>query len=379
MKKTKIYMLILTVIGLISFGILQAQPVTVVGESLVSANYFTAIITGVILALAIQFVLTALSVALGISAIGDIRARYVKSTLDVTPEHEEARDINSDDFGQDMHLGIKVTSGFGLWSVLTTCIALFVGTALAINLSVIQTPITAVVMALVIWAVFFLLLFYLEAKVAGTIVGNLISTVTAGIKSSSKAVVGFFEPSYENKLDNMIGHTLATVKDEFNNHFDMHQVERKVDELATRLDRKIPDYEDLRKDINNMVKTSRTRNHTAMWMVIQQVLNQALKIQDKLTDKEAKKKAEQLRNLLDELKQSYSEGDSTFEGIKYVVANLSNQEKSDVDERLNTFLEKLAEATPERFSKQQLQQDLDELLNHTNTITTLIANKSYRT
>jgi len=374
-KKIKLQLLILTILGLISFTTLQAQPVTVVSEGLISANYFTAIITGVILALAIQFVLTALSVALGISAIGDIRTRYVKSTLDVSPDHNEERNINSDDFGQDMHLGIKVTSGFGLWSVLTTCIALFVGTALAINLSVIQTPITAVVMALVIWAVFFLLLFYLETKVAGTIVGNLISTVTAGIKSSSKAVAGLFEPSEEKKLDHLIGHTLATVKDEFNSQFDIQQVGRKVSEFAERLDRKVPDYEDLRKDINNMVKTSRTRDHSAMWMAVQQVLSQAIKNQDQISDEDAKKKAEQLRTLLAELKESYSQGDTTLEGIKYVVANLSNQEKADVDARLQSFREKLAEATPERFSKKQLQQDLDEILNHPNTLSTIIANK----
>ena len=133
-------------LSLLPIGLVQAQPVTVVEDPFISANYFTAIITGVILALAIQFVLTALSVAMGISAIGDVRSRYVDAKLDVSPDNSDHRDINDDD--DSMSMGVKVTSGFGLWSVLTTCIALFVGTALAINLSVIQTPVTAAVMAL---------------------------------------------------------------------------------------------------------------------------------------------------------------------------------------------------------------------------------------
>jgi hypothetical protein len=352
----------------------MAQPVTVVEDNLLSANYFTAIITGVILALAIQFVLTALSVAMGISAIGDVRSRYVDAKLDVLPDDSQNRDINSD-AGDSMSLGVKVTSGFGLWSVLTTCIALFVGTALAINLSVIQTPVTAAVMALVIWAVFFILLFYLETKVAGTVLGNLIATVTAGIKSGSQAVAGLFEPSEQKKLDQMIRHGIGTFKDELDSQFDWNEVSQKIDAFTAQLDRKVPDYDELRADLNNMVKTSRHRDNSAMWMVIQQVLTQAINKQNNLPEDEAKKKALQLRELMDEMRESYAKGDNAVEGLKYVVANFSNQEKADVDKRLEEFKKRLSEATPERFSKAQLQQDLDDVLNDPNTLTTIIANK----
>ncbi|MFV0542792.1 MAG: hypothetical protein ACK5L8_03775 [Marinicella pacifica] len=355
-------------------GLLMAQPVTVVEDNLLSANYFTAIITGVILALAIQFVLTALSVAMGISAIGDVRSRYVDAKLDVSPDDSQNRDINSD-AGDSMSLGVKVTSGFGLWSVLTTCIALFVGTALAINLSVIQTPVTAAVMALVIWAVFFILLFYLETKVAGTVLGNLIATVTAGIKSGSQAVAGLFEPSEQKKLDQMIRHGIGTFKDELDSQFDWNEVSQKIDAFTAQLDRKVPDYDELRADLNDMVKTSRHRDNSAMWMVIQQVLTQAINKQNNLPEDEAKKKALQLRELMDEMRDSYAKGDNAVEGLKYVVANFSNQEKADVDKRLEEFKKRLSEATPERFSKAQLQQDLDDVLNDPNTLTTIIANK----
>lgn len=367
----KIMMLLLTFLPI---GFIQAQPVTVVEKPFISANYFTAIITGVILALAIQFVLTALSVAMGISAIGDVRSRYVDAKLDVSPDDSQNRDINSD-AGDSMSLGVKVTSGFGLWSVLTTCIALFVGTALAINLSVIQTPVTAAVMALVIWAVFFILLFYLETKVAGTVLGNLIATVTAGIKSGSKAVAGLFEPSEQKKLDQMIRHGIGTFKDELDSQFDWNAVSQKIDAFTAQLDRKVPDYEELRADLNDMVKTSRHHDNSAMWMVIQQVLTQAINKQENLPEDEAKKKAQQLRELMDEMRDSYAKGDSAIEGLKYVVANFSNQEKADVDKRLAEFKQRLSEATPERFSKDQLQQDLDEILNDPNTLTTIIANK----
>lgn len=369
MKKIMMYLFLM-----IPSGAVLAQPVTVVEPPVISANYFTAIITGVILALAIQFVLTALSVAMGISAIGDVRSRYVDAKLDVSPDDSQNRDINSD-AGDSMSLGVKVTSGFGLWSVLTTCIALFVGTALAINLSVIQTPVTAAVMALVIWAVFFILLFYLETKVAGTVLGNLIATVTAGIKSGSQAVAGLFEPSEQKKLDQMIRHGIGTFKDELDSQFDWNEVSQKIDAFTAQLDRKVPDYDELRADLNDMVKTSRHRDNSAMWMVIQQVLTQAINKQNNLPEDEAKKKALQLRELMDEMRDSYAKGDNAVEGLKYVVANFSNQEKADVDKRLEEFKKRLSEATPERFSKAQLQQDLDDVLNDPNTLTTIIANK----
>ncbi len=366
----KIMMLLLS---LLPIGLVQAQPVTVVEDPFISANYFTAIITGVILALAIQFVLTALSVAMGISAIGDVRSRYVDAKLDISPDNSDHRDINDDD--DSMSMGVKVTSGFGLWSVLTTCIALFIGTALAINLSVIQTPVTAAVMALVIWAVFFILLFYLETKVAGTVLGNLIATVTAGIKSGSKTVAGLFEPSEQKKMDRIIRHGIGTIKDELNHQFDWNGVSQKVDAFTAQLDRKVPDYNELRADLNDMVKTSRTKDNSAMWMVIQQVLSEAINNQENLPEDEAKKKAQQLRELMDEMRDSYAKGDGAVDGLKHVVANFSNQEKADVDKRIAEFRKRLSEATPERFSKAQLQQDLDEVLNDPNTLTTIVANK----
>lgn len=176
-------------------------------------------------------------------------------------------------------------------------------------------------------------------------------------------------------MENIIRHGVGTLKDELDHQFDWQAVSQKVDAFSAQLDRKVPDYEDLRSDLNDMVKKSRHRDNSAMWMVIQQVLSQAINKQENLPDEEARKKAQQLRELMDELRESYAQGDGAIDGIKHVVANFTNQEKADVDKRLTEFRQRLAEATPERFSKEQLQQDLDEILNDPNTLTTIIANK----
>src|SRR5690606_3369828 len=107
--------------------------------------------------------------------------------------------INDDDDDDDdgMDTGTMITTGFGLWSVITVGLSLFGATALAIHLSLIANSIRAITLGLVIWATFFILMFYLESKLVNTLVGGLINTATSGLRASGEAVKSMFTTSRE--------------------------------------------------------------------------------------------------------------------------------------------------------------------------------------
>jgi hypothetical protein len=109
-------------------------------------QFFIALISGILLAFAIQFLLTNLSVAAGISYLGR------SSDSDHNDHHD------SDGFGSTIK---KIGTGVGIWTLVTVSISLFIACYLAIQLSLLQTAGLGAITALVIWAAYFSLLVWL--------------------------------------------------------------------------------------------------------------------------------------------------------------------------------------------------------------------------
>jgi nucleoid DNA-binding protein len=331
-------------------------------ETIISPQFFITIIAGVILALGFQFILTALSVAAGISAIGDVKKSYVESKNHSSgKDHfndEEKNDNNNNDGTPTRTL---ITTGFGIWSTLTVAVSLFGATALAMNLSLVVNPIIGVTLALVIWATFFILLFYLESKVVNTMIGGLINTATAGLRSSASAVKDMFTPSEASKMEHMADHTIDKVRKEFKNGFDSNMLDSAVNDFFTKFDKKVPNYDKVKKDIEQIVedsvdKSNKQNNSNSggssqgKWMAIQSVLNNAIGDSSGDDSEEGKSKTEQLNRLQKELKEAYGEGDNKEEKAQKVIAKLSPAD----EEQVGAYMSKIKE-----FISQDGSSDMD--------------------
>ncbi len=328
---------------------ISAQDVdsTYLTETIISPQFFITVIAGVILALGFQFILTALSVAAGISAIGDVKESYVKSK-NHTGGKEHFNDKEEDDNKDHTATGTLITTGFGIWSTLTVAISLFGATAFAMNLTLIANPLIAITLALVIWATFFILLFYLESKVVNTMIGGLINTATAGLRSSASAVKGMLAPSEASKMEDMADHTIEKVRKEFQNSFDSDMFHNAIDDFFTKFDKKIPAYDKVKKDIEQIVdesvEKSNSQNNSnnsssspAKWMAIQSVLNTAIGKSSNDNSEQGKSKTEQLKRLQSELKQAYGEGNTTEEKTEKVLAKLTPAD----EEEIGSYIEKI--------------------------------------
>lgn len=128
--------------------------------------YF-ALIAGVVLAFAIQLVLTNLSVAFGLTYLGN------KSDSD-------SDDNESGSLGGTIR---KIGTAVGIWTLLTVSIALFIACLLAVQLSLIDSAGLGAIVGLVIWGAYFLLLVLVSSTAVNSLVGSVVNTATSGFQA----------------------------------------------------------------------------------------------------------------------------------------------------------------------------------------------------
>jgi hypothetical protein len=138
-------------------------------------RFFTALLSGILLALGFQLLLTNLSVAAGISYLG----------------HQGHSDADgSGNLGSTIR---KIGFGFGLWTLITISVALFVACFLSVKLTLLIDPLLGATIGLVIWAAYFCLLAWFSSTTVGSMVGSMMSSVTSGFQAmmgSATAMLG---------------------------------------------------------------------------------------------------------------------------------------------------------------------------------------------
>jgi len=345
-----------------------------VDTSIINSQFFVAIIAGVLLALIFQVLLTALSVAMGITMIGNVKQSYVDSK--VKPNSNNNNDYSySQDYDSGTPTGVKISSAFGIWSLLTTALSLFGACALALNLSFFGSVASNITVALVIWALFFFILFYLETKIVNTVVGGLVTTATSGLKSSADAITQLFTSSKEKKVQQTIDHTIDKIRKEFNVDLNTSELSNALDNFFNKVDNKLPKYSTLKNDLESIAKKSKSKNTSGKYMAIQQVLTKTIEKADKQDKKVPKGKVELLKSILSELKEAYTSDGSTVEGIKDVITEYTSVEKSQIDEKLNQVKDYISSATSENFSKEQLNENLDKILSDPKSAGAILSSK----
>lgn len=254
---------------------LLAQEPALVTDIIATPNYFIVILTGVIIAAGIQFLLTALSVAIGISAVPNVKEAYVENRYGI--KSAEQSDEAQYESGHSS-TGVMISSALGLWNMVTVALSLFCATALALHLSAVVTPTIALVLSLCIWSLFFLLVVYLEGRAISTAVGGLIHAAVAGLRAAGETVQTMFAPSPAKQVEQVADHTVEKIREEIRHHFDPHAVNEVVDSWLDRVADSTPSYETLKRDLQEIVRESAGSdgNGTATWMAIQQVADKLI-------------------------------------------------------------------------------------------------------
>lgn len=149
-------------------GIQTAEDVSLLYSG---PQFFAALIAGVAMAFAFQFVLTNLGVAIGISAAG--------GSSD-SSSHTDHSDKQGESLGGTIR---KIGFTLGLGTLVSVTIALALASFFAVHLSLMQSVGLGAILGLVIWAAYFLLLVWVSSSTVSSFLGSIINTATSGLQS----------------------------------------------------------------------------------------------------------------------------------------------------------------------------------------------------
>ncbi|MGB3547907.1 MAG: hypothetical protein WBA17_13080 [Saprospiraceae bacterium] len=349
-----------------TFG-LYAQDGPLVTDIVATPNYFITIIAGVIIAAGIQFLLTALSVAIGVSAVPNAKEAYVHTKY---PDRSDRNKDDHDDDKESHNYGVIISSALGVWNMITVAISLFVATLLALHLTHVVTPEIAITLSLCIWSLFFLFIFYLEGKAISTAVGGLISTAVSGLKATGQSIASMFAPSPAGQIENVADHTIEKIRKELTSNFDTGSINDTVDHFLDRVEKDVPDYNTIKKDIQKIVKENSGNSggggNPATWTAIQGVINKV--IDEKGSGGQNKDKISQIKDLVSQLTDENKQNEAKQQGKQAVdqTEKQANQTKEQAQQKAQEYKTKvqdwLNKATPENMDQEKIQQQFQQLM-----------------
>ncbi len=144
------------------FAQLVTTPDIFMLENFSSPQFLVALLSGIMMALAFQLLLTNLSVA-----------------LIASPEVSSDSDNDSDGLMSTLR-GIETKIGWG--ALVTVTIALSIACFLAVKLSLVNNALLGATIGIVIWSAYFSVIVWLGSSAVGSLLGSLISTATSGLQ-----------------------------------------------------------------------------------------------------------------------------------------------------------------------------------------------------
>jgi hypothetical protein len=174
-------------------------------------QFFGELVLGFILAMAFQMLLTNLSIAAGVSAAGNAFSSKEKRASE-GPAHHEEKDA-------EMSTARKIGTAYGVWTFVTTALALFAACWLAVKFALTTNMTTnawiGVGLGLGIWGLFYLAVTTLQASALSSLAGSLTHAAGAGLRSLKDTAAALMKTSPEEKAADTAGKVAAAVREEF--------------------------------------------------------------------------------------------------------------------------------------------------------------------
>lgn len=344
-------LLIIPFFGLVHAAAAQAETgVAEVADNI--PQFFICLVAGVLLAIGFQALLTTLSVASGVSLIGNIedKANHAREDAD-----RDTHDTHSKE--NQTPVLVKISSAAGIWSVLTVSISLFFASLLAVKLSLIGNDILGVTLGLVIWAAFFTAMMYLEIKSVSSLIGFLFNTALQGFRNSVDMMKGLFQQSQKSKAEDIAA---ATV-DELAHSIDTSQITRKMDEYMERLEPQPLDYDKIKKDIAEMLndialeETSEVDDSGVKKRTFIQVASRQPRF--------SRHDVQKLGHVFDEAKKIASSGGSRADRVIHAVDRFTPGSEEDTKRYRSKLEAYLRNTGREELNPDRLKRDLEEMMN----------------
>ncbi|MEP0755415.1 MFS transporter [Trichocoleus sp. Lan] len=201
-----------------------------------SPQFFVALIAGVLMAFAFQFLLTNFSIAAGISS--------AENPLD-------ADDDDTETWGEKVR---SIESKVGIWTLLTVNIAIFIACFLAVKLTLISSVILGAITGVVIWSAYFLLLLWVSSTAVGSLVGSVVNTAGSGMQgvmaTASTALGG---SAINRQIVSTAEASAAAVRRELSSSLDPDSLRETIKDYFTDLQLPKLDINKVRSDLEKLL------------------------------------------------------------------------------------------------------------------------------
>lgn len=184
--------------------------------------------TGLMIAFAVQLLLTTFGIAAGITAIGYLP----EGSPDDAPDSDRSSSRTID----------KIGFAVGAGTLLTVNIVLFVACFLAVKLSLVNSAVLGAILGIVIWSGYFLILAWLGSSAVGSLFGSIARTLTAGVQGLTTIMTAVFgRKSDEQEMPDAIAQQFAATRTTLNAIQQELASVRQDSAAATEQVRSVPD------------------------------------------------------------------------------------------------------------------------------------------
>jgi hypothetical protein len=223
-----------------------------------SPQFFIALISGIVLAFGFQLLLTNLSVAAGISYLGNWSKPNQSLHNHLDRRSEDRSDSRSSSHAHDDNSpsgGInKIRLAAGLWTVISVSLALFFACFLAVKLTLIQSALLGAIIGLVIWGAYFSLLVWISSTTVGSLVGSLVNAATSGLQAIvGTATAALGAAATKNQIVSTAESAVAAVRRELTSGMDPETLRENIEEYLNKLRPPALDVQSVRQEFEKLL------------------------------------------------------------------------------------------------------------------------------
>src|SRR5579883_1405717 len=149
--------------------------------------------TGLLIAFAVQLLLTTFGIAAGITALGYLPGRKSDPAAPLPSDPKLASD-SEPSMARGVGTANKIGFAVGAGTLLTVNTVLLVACWLAVKLSLVDRIMLGAILGVVIWSGYVLILFWFSTKAAGSIMGVLAGAMSAGVQGLIATVGNALKP-----------------------------------------------------------------------------------------------------------------------------------------------------------------------------------------
>ncbi len=375
----------------------QELPLAQVGFTY-APHFFIAVIGGVILAIGFQILLTSLSVASGITLIGNVEKKAEKRTHEREKERAQERDeeprrdwereqatvrtqeppraegkdqwetrayvVERDESQEEEEEEstspiVKLSNAIGAWTVVTASISLFFASLLAVRLTVVGTVWMGISLGLIIWAAFFAAMTYLEIRSVSTLIGGVFTAALSGLRGSFAAAKGVFGSSTEDKIAKMGTDSINALREELSGAFDVNAISEKFDEYVERLRPQPLDFDRIRAELMDILRNVQFEEHAEVseGQLDRQTFIRLVEDQPNLK----KQDAERLKNMYGDISSELKKEGRGSEKAEAIASKLAPGSREDIAQTRAKMEQYLRQTGREELDPERIKEDIDQM------------------